>query len=419
MSEETPRLGLNTYEQGDDDWDHTDTVEALDEFAIERGPIAERPSTGEYDDELYYATDQGIMWRWDEGENDWVTQDRGKPCNPSNGITYREGLHTYDFRITDFCGKEGYTGTKKITVPGDYSTIQEAIDSVPDLIRRPYLIEIDEDNYSPPNGEPEDLTIKSIYGGHPASDEFSSNTGRLLIRTKGDFAETDPVEVGYVRVTGCTGPYNPAIRNVKVTNTFDQKGEYAGITLRAVQDAVIGDGVEFGYLGDGDRYTGIFAHNGTNLKVGGQTVIDIGDENMDHFVRTKGGSMVHVRINAATGKTVDTAFFSVSGFITFVDEGNVEGNPKAKGSVNGFVIDGNNGRAVHGMQKFFAPFNVDDSDGNNLFRVTEDGPRVNVRPDDPSNPDPGTMWYNHNAPEGEKLRVATGDGIKYVSLGSI
>jgi len=61
MVDNTPRLGLNDYEPGDQNWDHSDLVNAVDERAVERGPVADRPSTGDYDDELYYATDQNIL----------------------------------------------------------------------------------------------------------------------------------------------------------------------------------------------------------------------------------------------------------------------------------------------------------------------------------------------------------------------
>ena len=36
------------------------------------GPIGERPSSGSVDDELYYATDQRTLWRWDADASDWV-----------------------------------------------------------------------------------------------------------------------------------------------------------------------------------------------------------------------------------------------------------------------------------------------------------------------------------------------------------
>lgn len=72
MPNETPRLALNTFADGEEPWDHTDTVEALDELAIERGPIANRPASGEYPDALYLATDEQTIYRWDENASDWV-----------------------------------------------------------------------------------------------------------------------------------------------------------------------------------------------------------------------------------------------------------------------------------------------------------------------------------------------------------
>lgn len=57
MVEKTPQLNLDNYEPGDENWDHSDTVEALDETAVVHAPIAERPAAGEYDDELFHATD--------------------------------------------------------------------------------------------------------------------------------------------------------------------------------------------------------------------------------------------------------------------------------------------------------------------------------------------------------------------------
>ena len=100
MARYTPRLGLGTYERGEE-WDHTDTVEAVDEHAIVRGPIAERPTEGEYDDELYHATDQGITWRWDVSSGDWVYfGGKGSETQPVPGTSHfdsvRAGAATVD-----------------------------------------------------------------------------------------------------------------------------------------------------------------------------------------------------------------------------------------------------------------------------------------------------------------------------------
>ncbi|WP_226481694.1 glycoside hydrolase family 55 protein [Natrinema amylolyticum] len=101
MADQTPRLGLGTYEPGDE-WDHTDTVEAVDRHAIVRGPIADRPMTGEYDDELYHATDQGITWRWDGDSDDWVYfGGRGSPDRPVPGTSHFEATTTTHARTAE------------------------------------------------------------------------------------------------------------------------------------------------------------------------------------------------------------------------------------------------------------------------------------------------------------------------------
>ena len=71
MADNTPRLNLGTYAQGDEDWSHNDTVEALDELAIDRGPSSSRPTSGDYDHQMFYDLDQRILWRWDAESSDW------------------------------------------------------------------------------------------------------------------------------------------------------------------------------------------------------------------------------------------------------------------------------------------------------------------------------------------------------------
>ena len=76
MAEKTPRLNLDTYAQGDGDWSHNDTVEALDELAIDRGPSSSRPTSGDYDHQMFYELDQRILWRWDAESSDWARAKR-------------------------------------------------------------------------------------------------------------------------------------------------------------------------------------------------------------------------------------------------------------------------------------------------------------------------------------------------------
>ena len=93
MTDKTPRFDLNTYVQGDENWDHTDTVEAVDKLAIDRGPISGRPASGDYDDQMYFATDQRIMWRWDTDATDWkAAGGLGSSSQAIPGTTHVEAL---------------------------------------------------------------------------------------------------------------------------------------------------------------------------------------------------------------------------------------------------------------------------------------------------------------------------------------
>lgn len=67
----TPRLGLGTYDYGDDEWSHTDTVRWIDEHGVQHGTLANRPDTGTYHGEPYHALDVGITFYWDDGAESW------------------------------------------------------------------------------------------------------------------------------------------------------------------------------------------------------------------------------------------------------------------------------------------------------------------------------------------------------------
>jgi len=66
----TSRFALDTFDPGES-WDHTDTVQFVDEKAVERDVIANRPASGTYDGELFLATDEGILYQWDGTNTQW------------------------------------------------------------------------------------------------------------------------------------------------------------------------------------------------------------------------------------------------------------------------------------------------------------------------------------------------------------
>ena len=156
MAENTDRFGLNTYSQGDTNWDHTDTVQTIDELAIERGTVADRPDSGDYDDELYLATDQQILYRWDADAADWIVEGVGSETDPLPNVWANEiDVNTLEAEQTS-------------TTPLLYHTIDEyarfyfnndIVDSVGESERLRLRFETNNDSVS------RGYTIKVLFSG--------------------------------------------------------------------------------------------------------------------------------------------------------------------------------------------------------------------------------------------------------------
>lgn len=117
----TPRFELNTFSPGETDWDHTDAVETLDETAIARGPISERPSNGEYDDEFYYAIDQRTLWRWDAGSSDWkAAAGLGTASEPVPGTSHFKSVAADSIDVGND-GRPDFPNTQQ-SVGGSFSS---------------------------------------------------------------------------------------------------------------------------------------------------------------------------------------------------------------------------------------------------------------------------------------------------------
>jgi hypothetical protein len=69
MASTTDRFGLDTYSSGEE-WDHTDTVQLLDEIGVEKDIKTNRPA-GTYDNELFFATDERILYRYETDDSSW------------------------------------------------------------------------------------------------------------------------------------------------------------------------------------------------------------------------------------------------------------------------------------------------------------------------------------------------------------
>lgn len=132
----TERRGYQRPPIGDDwagAWD--DLVEDSDELAIERGPIADRPSTGAYDDALYLAVDQRTLWRWDAAASDWeAVSGLGTASDPVPGTSHFESVSTGDLQTfsdpSDVTASRSYGTTYTNTTASDIVINVEAQASV-------------------------------------------------------------------------------------------------------------------------------------------------------------------------------------------------------------------------------------------------------------------------------------------------
>lgn len=81
---------------------HNDTVQLFDELGIDRGPIADRPTSGTYDDEFYYAVDQRTLWRWDATSTDWnAAAGLGTSAAPIPGTSHFASVSTDQRTVAD------------------------------------------------------------------------------------------------------------------------------------------------------------------------------------------------------------------------------------------------------------------------------------------------------------------------------
>jgi hypothetical protein len=138
MVSQTPRFNLDKYSQGEDNWSHSDTVDLLDELAVETDVIANRSTSGNYDDELFYATDQKLLYRWDTDQTDWLIEGglgssgNRLPSLWANTVNSNVTKHATDIS-EDYTVDSGegavfagpVTGTGSISGNGKISVIQE------------------------------------------------------------------------------------------------------------------------------------------------------------------------------------------------------------------------------------------------------------------------------------------------------
>ena len=249
MADNTPRFDLGTYAQGDEDWSHTDTVETLDELAVDRGPIDDRPASGDYDDEFYYATDQRVLWRWDSGTSDWnAAAGLGSDSQRVPGTTYLDDLDATTLADTALDSEidtaqlsdDAVTAAKIAAAAVDSGAIASgavSVDELADALGTTSSSKVPGTTYFEESSHEALEADAANIGGTPAGisldqstfEDITEHTGQLVEVADGDmetiFSVSDPVDIIVGKING------ERIGRVEVTWDDDTTDEiYLGST---------------------------------------------------------------------------------------------------------------------------------------------------------------------------------------------
>ena len=104
-----------------------------------------------------------------------------------------------------------------VSVPGDYDTIQAAIDACPKNLRHDYVINVDPTNYS---AGPEHLRFRGIKAQAATTGNFVDDTEageQAVLRVRGDADTPSNVEVASLTAEACKGEETPQVHGVSFT----------------------------------------------------------------------------------------------------------------------------------------------------------------------------------------------------------
>ncbi len=220
--------------------------------------------------------------------------------------------------------------SKTITVGTDTETIQEALDSVPRILRHEWVIEIPDGTYD------EDLYLAGVQGidlTHTYDGEPQGASRALKI--SGDDTAPSNVQVSSIFIASCTGNANPAVSGIEFTGETPYNNDGGAVHFQAVQSGSVRD-CTFSSSVD----IGVYCYNGT-LKVSGiEAGMDFGDGDLQTAMMSKRGGNIIIRSDV-TGTTTGAAHDARSGAIwTNPQSGkNVTGSPDFQTIYQGIIYD--------------------------------------------------------------------------------
>lgn len=240
-----------------------------------------------------------------------------------------------------------------VTVPGDYSTIQAAIDDCPKNLRHEYIIDVDPGTYQ------ENLVIRGVgnqatTGPKGSTDGYGTSGEPGIIQIIGDTSSPSDISITSAFATGCTGTQSPTFWGIEFSGDPNpHTDEDACVEFLGCRQGFLGD-VNFA---SGAASTAVEAY-GSGLHA---RRIDIGTDNFTSGVLAKRGANVDLFdvSGSATGSGIvasESSFIGVQEGGGFPSGGRVF-NPK-RGS---FILCGNEGLITQNNQF------LGNSNGQNLI----------------------------------------------------
>lgn len=252
MADQTDRLALDTYSSGESGWSHTDTIDWLDEHGIERDTVGNRPASGTYDDELFYATDEEILYQWDSAGSTWdAIGGPGSASKRAPGTFYREAIDTAEVTTDEI---DHYSGANDPDADLD-TAISNA--TAGDIV---YL----------PNGELSDdrtITTRLAFVGDGGLIYGSGGATGVGTKISGSWTFDEMVTLSEVRLTG-------SLTANTADATFEGLSIASGATVTidadqvAISDCINDGSITFKSTTSGGYYDGIrgtaVTDNGSN-----------------------------------------------------------------------------------------------------------------------------------------------------------
>lgn len=190
---------------------------------------------------------------------------------------------------------------RTINVGTDVSSIQEAVNEIPLLLRHRYKINVESGTYS------EDLLIPPFMVADTSGEDSAGNVEGATHnpRITGDTATPSNVEVSSITTTGVQGAIAPLIEGFNVTGDTPYDDESTGIQLFGCQNVSLR---AISWAGS-SASRGVYAY-GSTVTVRN---CDFGSTDLDYGVASKHNSSIHVDSfgsNPTTG-TVNSHVFRV------------------------------------------------------------------------------------------------------------